>query len=553
MCDALKVHSRLRLKCVFLSQTNALDGHLLREDLEEDLASDWLLCAAKCSLLAELPVGDAVWNTRNTNEGGRVEAVLIRENSTEKEANLESKENYCLGSLEAAAFAFKSTERWFQRELRPRGCMQKTKRYSDRMLQTVVQHPTRCTVSTQHPTQRGHGTGSSYLQEVIMVQGVVAHVDDCTKVTKHEKQYLLSTAFATNIYREARTQTPAKALALAVIFARGNRAGRCRLSAAFLGVISFTTYLLSSVASHSPRFTLIGSQELDIKSRNNHSTALGSPLFVEQRRNARAVETGDPRVNPPTRGIVRHDFPVIGYDNYNCWATVFTVLFENKAPENAKKNQENTSPEDSTHISFSAQNHAGRTDLSIERHRNARVRETGDPRENPPISGTVWHFRHVRKSGSDPTGNQIQFALFGEECSSRCRPNDVAVPLTFVYQLSDWLQEALEMGLVSYWLKLKTRQASRDIPLPLQEGAGLFRSVVTAAENREKTTYVYNASSVTKFPSLQRRRIGRALLYTASPTFPPSSCAKIIFSIELYVNLASAQTSQLFTYSDVAY
>ncbi|KAJ8883387.1 hypothetical protein PR048_015230 [Dryococelus australis] len=30
-------------------------------------------------------------------------------------------------------------------------------------------------------------------------------------------------------------------------------------------------------------------------------------LFTEQRRNVRAGETGDPRENPPTRGIVRHD------------------------------------------------------------------------------------------------------------------------------------------------------------------------------------------------------------------------------------------------------
>ncbi|KAJ8873675.1 hypothetical protein PR048_024506 [Dryococelus australis] len=84
--------------------------------------------------------------------------------------------------------------------------------------------------------------------------------------------------------------------------------------------------LQSCAAPHSPLFTLIGSQDLDVESRPNlfsHSLYQRSVWLVilwpwreyefEVRwvwysaRNARAGGTGDPRENPPTSGIVRHD------------------------------------------------------------------------------------------------------------------------------------------------------------------------------------------------------------------------------------------------------
>ncbi|KAJ8866416.1 hypothetical protein PR048_032259 [Dryococelus australis] len=43
---------------------------------------------------------------------------------------------------------------------------------------------------------------------------------------------------------------------------------------------------------------------------------------------------------------------------------------------------------------------------------------TGDTRENPPISGIVRHYSHMRKSGSDPVGNQIRFASVGVKWSN---------------------------------------------------------------------------------------------------------------------------------------
>ncbi|KAJ8874132.1 hypothetical protein PR048_024974 [Dryococelus australis] len=44
--------------------------------------------------------------------------------------------------------------------------------------------------------------------------------------------------------------------------------------------------------------------------------------------------------------------------------------------------------------------------------------KTGDPGENPPTSGIVRNDSHMRKSGGDPAGNRIRFALVGGEQSN---------------------------------------------------------------------------------------------------------------------------------------
>ncbi|KAJ8894527.1 hypothetical protein PR048_007184 [Dryococelus australis] len=142
----------------------------------------------------------------------------------------------------------------------------------------------------------------------------------------------------------------------------GSPGGPCRWSAASLGdLASPPPPLHSGTAPYSPRFTLIGSRDLAKKKRNTKinifcvicdvevglekkiaategakvstegasfshspsralSSELGQPtgrtlcdvkkpmrVIMEQRRNEGAGETGDPRENPPTSGIVRHD------------------------------------------------------------------------------------------------------------------------------------------------------------------------------------------------------------------------------------------------------
>ncbi|KAJ8884368.1 hypothetical protein PR048_016225 [Dryococelus australis] len=53
------------------------------------------------------------------------------------------------------------------------------------------------------------------------------------------------------------------------IFVSWNRARRCRWSAGFLGDLPFPPALHSGAAPYSPRFSLIGSQYFDVKSRPN--------------------------------------------------------------------------------------------------------------------------------------------------------------------------------------------------------------------------------------------------------------------------------------------
>ncbi|KAJ8875821.1 hypothetical protein PR048_023722 [Dryococelus australis] len=46
----------------------------------------------------------------------------------------------------------------------------------------------------------------------------------------------------------------------------------------------------------------------------------------------------------------------------------------------------------------------------MEQRRNTWAGETGEPQENPPISGIARHDSRMRKSGSDPTGNRTRLA-----------------------------------------------------------------------------------------------------------------------------------------------
>ncbi|KAJ8895428.1 hypothetical protein PR048_000760 [Dryococelus australis] len=124
----------------------------------------------------------------------------------------------------------------------------KTKIYSDRMLQTEVQK-LHYTAHGLNSAPKPYGTGSRFLQEIIMVQGMVAHVDDRPKFSKHEKQHLILMAFATNIYRRTGTQTTTKALTFAVaLLSRVTRAFDSHArpevlhagSKAFDAILSFT-------------------------------------------------------------------------------------------------------------------------------------------------------------------------------------------------------------------------------------------------------------------------------------------------------------------------
>ncbi|KAJ8866865.1 hypothetical protein PR048_032727 [Dryococelus australis] len=85
-------------------------------------------------------------------------------------------------------------------------------------------------------------------------------------------------------------------------------AGRCRWLAGFLEDLPFPPSLHSGAAPHSPRFILVGSREIAVKSRPKlFSFSKFDRNLRLQRRNEGRGETRYPRENPPTDGIVRHD------------------------------------------------------------------------------------------------------------------------------------------------------------------------------------------------------------------------------------------------------
>ncbi|KAJ8895288.1 hypothetical protein PR048_000613 [Dryococelus australis] len=75
------------------------------------------------------------------------------------------------------------------------------------------------------------------------------------------------------------------------IFAFGVRAGRCRWSVGFLGDLLFSPPLHYGAAPYLPRLTLIGSQDLDVKSRPNLSIKKKLLRFVSVEA---AVQVSDP-------------------------------------------------------------------------------------------------------------------------------------------------------------------------------------------------------------------------------------------------------------------
>ncbi|KAJ8873639.1 hypothetical protein PR048_024461 [Dryococelus australis] len=83
------------------------------------------------------------------------------------------------------------------------------------------------------------------------------------------------------------------------IFASGNRAGRCRWSAGFLGDLPLSPPLHSGAAPCSPPFTFIGSQDLAVNSFiptvDSRLRATGNPVDWSDRWEPRARTGGPPR------------------------------------------------------------------------------------------------------------------------------------------------------------------------------------------------------------------------------------------------------------------
>ncbi|KAJ8868913.1 hypothetical protein PR048_030454 [Dryococelus australis] len=131
--------------------------------------------------------------------------------------------------------------------------------------------------------------------------------------------------------------------------------------------------------------TLIGSQDLDVKSRPNlftHSSATDylcvvTAINILHFQRLRIMDAESERVNSSCKmDDVNHKLQAV---------YLFSILHRNQ-------------------ISFP---------------HNTRAGETGDLRENPPTSTFVRGDSHGRISGSDPAGNQTRLPLVEGECTSR--------------------------------------------------------------------------------------------------------------------------------------
>ncbi|KAJ8879830.1 hypothetical protein PR048_020447 [Dryococelus australis] len=144
-----------------------------------------------------------------------------------------------------------------------------------------------------------------------------------------------------------------------------------------------------------------------------------SEMGMEQRRNAWAEETGDPRENAPTSGIVWHDSPKnpgIEPGSPRWEASGLTTAQPIRAPKvtNWLVNSYYFCPVYYEYYEDSYPKEPMRAiEVKMEQHRNERVGETGDHREDPPTNGIVRHDSHLRKPGDPGRGlNPIKKLLW---------------------------------------------------------------------------------------------------------------------------------------------
>ncbi|KAJ8895264.1 hypothetical protein PR048_000589, partial [Dryococelus australis] len=123
-------------------------------------------------------------------------------------------------------------------------------------------------------------------------------------------------------------------------------------------------------------------------------------------------ETGDPRENPPTSGIVRHYSYVrkFGDDHARKWNPLFL------RPSSRGTNYFRRVDAEKRSLEYPLSDIPEIHTMAAASSRHIGGEETGDPRENLPTSGIVRHYSHLRKSG---VKDRARFALMGGDQSNR--------------------------------------------------------------------------------------------------------------------------------------
>ncbi|KAJ8873317.1 hypothetical protein PR048_026951 [Dryococelus australis] len=214
-----------------------------------------------------------------------------------------------------------------------------------------------------------------------------------------------------------RVQYPAGPLR---IFACGNRAGRCRWSAGFLGDLRFPPPFHSGTAPHSPQ-----SPSSALKTTTIHIR--GQPFSLRKGDLATTLKSSMPR----------HKLPL------------FCVTNESRA----QRHDGNTARV------------ARRSDEALGvRVTVARIAPSlrdlgrGDPRENPSTSGIVRHDYHMRKSKSDPNRNRTWLAYVRSEINDDMKTDSRAADVEII----NGERVLLRLGSVLGGLPLTKLQAGEE-------------------------------------------------------------------------------------------
>ncbi|KAJ8866276.1 hypothetical protein PR048_032119 [Dryococelus australis] len=157
--------------------------------------------------------------------------------------------------------------------------------------------------------------------------------------------------------------------------------------------------------------TLIGSQDLDVKSLSHFIVYLSSGrknLYVcmndgcasEKRVGAGVAGSAEWPELRSVKGYRRAEAGLFG------WAGCASagLAFSSRTQSHLASGDDLFTPSDAAHYTHK-HGPMRATQVKMEQCWNERMGVTGDPRENPPTSGIVWHDSHMLKSGSDPAGD----------------------------------------------------------------------------------------------------------------------------------------------------
>ncbi|KAJ8868786.1 hypothetical protein PR048_030326 [Dryococelus australis] len=209
-------------------------------------------------------------------------------------------------------------------------------------------------------------------------------------------------------------------------------------NADFLSDLPFPQPLYSGASPYSTHFTVVGSQDLDVKSRPNLSTTTSLPKLLEMWNGSLSemlyrklfyfcIDALEEPATETGRAVVMSPYL------FRCFklnTTIVSSAHRKKEKDYRVGSLSATGMPLACHskqfiglptpLSYNcsdlpihslARNEVATAEASTEQCRNERAGETGEPRENQQTSDVVRHDSHMLKSGNDPARNRTPFEL----------------------------------------------------------------------------------------------------------------------------------------------